>query len=168
MPECPSLQPKGSPGSCRSARTPRCGGRLFPTPTALPQRTQKLFKQVLLRKIGKNMLCVQYIVLTQTRGLLSLDLLCFHSFWSVTFTEISIYILKDIHMDFFNQEDTVLLLFNFLFPAGARILRSARHNNCSVLLDQGIKNDDFSTALISSCLNMTFLSYLPWLLMPSF
>lgn len=54
MPECPSLQPKGSPGCCRSARTPRCGGRLFPTPTALPQRTQKLFKQVLLRKIGKK------------------------------------------------------------------------------------------------------------------
>lgn len=101
VPECPSLQPKGSPGCGQSARTPWWGEMLFPTPTVLPQHTQKLFKQVLLEKIGKNMLCVQYTVLAQTRSLLSSDLLCFHSFWSATFTEVSIYILKDTHMDFF-------------------------------------------------------------------
>lgn len=53
VPACSSLQPKGRPGCGQSAGAPRCGGMLFPTPTAVPQFTQKLFKQVLLKKMGK-------------------------------------------------------------------------------------------------------------------
>lgn len=170
VPVCLSPQPKGSPGCSQRAGTPQCGGMLFPTPTALPQLAQNLFKQVfLLKNMGKNMWCVRDTVLTQTRGLVLLDLLCFHSFWSVTLTGISIYILKDINIDFFSSERCcVAIIFSFL-STGVRILCSARHNSCSVLLDRGIKKDDFSTALISPCLNMMFLSYPPfWLLMPSF
>lgn len=133
------------------------------------ERTQKLFKQVFLNKIGENMLCVHYTVLTQARGLVSIDLLCFHSFWPVTFMKILVYILKDTHINFLFLIRKMLCCYCFLFvlAAGARILCSARHSSCSVLLDQSIKNY-FSTALISSCLNMMFLSYLLWLLMPSF
>lgn len=53
VPASSSLQPKGSPGCGQSAGTPWCVGMLFPTPTALPQFTQKFFNLVLLKKMGK-------------------------------------------------------------------------------------------------------------------
>lgn len=96
IPTCTKGQPRLWP-ECQSTTV----WRDVLSKSQLPQQTKKLFKQVLLKKIGKNTFCVQYTVLTQTRGLVSLDLLCFHSFWSVTITEISIYILKDTHIEVF-------------------------------------------------------------------
>lgn len=51
------------PSCVQRAETPRCGGMLFPTPTAptaLPQLTQKLFKQVFLKKMEKKVVCSLY------------------------------------------------------------------------------------------------------------
>lgn len=72
--------------------------------TSIPEENRK-----------KNMLRVQYTVLTQTRGSVSLDLLCFHSFWSVTFTEISIYILKDTHIKVFLIRKMLFAIISFSF-----------------------------------------------------
>lgn len=84
------------------------------------------------------------------------------------YRDLNLYSQGHPHQGFFNQEDAFCYYFFFFLSAGARILCSARHNSCSVLLDQSIKIDDFPTTLISSRLNMMFLSYLSWLLMPSF
>lgn len=142
--------------------TPWRGGMLSPAPAALLQPTQNFSTNM----PAEHMLCVRYTAVTQTRCLVSLHLFCSHSCWAVTLTGISIYILKDIHIYFFSRGRCYVAIISFL-SAGARIVCSVRHSSCSVLHDWGIKNDNFSTALISSCLNVALLLYPPWLLVPT-
>lgn len=167
--QCLHVSPcSGRPG-CRLLRysAPQHRGMLSPAPAALPQLTQNFLNKYSCWSIWeKNTFCVRYTSATQTRCLVSLDLFCSHGSWAVTLTGISIYILKDIHIYFFWFGRCYVAIISFL-SAGARTVYSVRHHSCSVLPHWGIKNHNFSTAVISSCLNRAFLSYPSRLLVPS-
>lgn len=126
----------------------------------------KAFRQILLKNVGNNMWCVRYT----DKGFGVIRSTLFPQFLDYDlYRDLNLYSQGHPRRIFFFIRKMLCCYYFFsLLSAGARILYSARHNSCSVLLDQNVKNYVFSTASISSCLNMMSLFYPPWLLMPSF
>lgn len=109
--------------------------------------------------MGESIVCARYAAVTQT---------VFGDIGSTSFCLLGCdlnRVLKDICIYFFSSGRCYLAIISFL-SAGAGVFCSVRHNSCSVLPDCGVKNNEFSNALIFSCLNMVLLSYFPWLLVP--